>query len=174
MKEWKKPQLPVPFPLVVVVSGQEKPNPSTYIFFGQFNEHPPVIGIGIKEKRYTYKLIKESGEFTVNFVNRELLSSADEAGFLSGWKTDKSKLFKWRRSSIVKPPHIEEAPLSMEVKLLEEIEFTDHVLILGQVVKMWAKEEVSERDFILSVYRNAEYYEVGDLIERWGFHRRHN
>lgn len=172
MKEWKRPQLPVPYPLVVVVSGGDKPNPSPYIFYGQFNEHPVVIGIGIKEKRFTYKLIKETGDFTVNFVSREMLKMVDRAGFVSGWRQEKSGLFSWRRSSVIKSHFIDGAPLAMEVKFLREIPFTDHILLLGEVVKIWVREEVDGRAFVLSSYSEAGYYRVGDLLERWGFSRR--
>jgi len=74
--------LPIPYPIVVVVAGWKKPNPSTYIYFGEFNQEPMIIGIGIRERRYTYKLMKETGEFTVNFVNRKILRDADMAGIV--------------------------------------------------------------------------------------------
>lgn len=172
MKEWIRAQLPVPYPLVVVVSGAERPNPSPYIFYGQFNEHPVIIGIGIKEKRFTYKLIKETGDFTVNFVDRKMLKKADEAGFVSGWRRDKSGLFAWRRSSSIRSYFIDGAPLVMETVFLKEIKFTDHLLLLGEVKKIWVRDDVKETDFVLSSYSEAEYFEVGNLIDRWGFSRR--
>jgi len=168
MIEWKSSQLPVPYPLVVVVSGNP-PNPSTYIFYGQFNEHPPVIGIGIKKKRHTYKLIKETGDFTVNFVGRDMLRGADAAGMVSGRRVDKSNFFPWGASSKVKSPIIATAPLSLEVIYLRDIEFTDHLILLGEVKKIWAKKGVKPEDFILATYSPMFYFLLGEKIQDWGF-----
>ncbi|GEM_PF-2138710 len=168
MIEWLRPQYPAPYPLVVVVSGR-KPNPSTYIFFGQFNEHPPVVGIGIKEKRHTYRMIKETGDFSVNFVDPPMLRRADAAGLLSGRRHDKSDLFRWEPSSTINSPRIADAPLSLEVVYLEEVKFTDHILILGEVRKAWAREGATPEDFVVSSYSSMGYFSVGKKLERWGF-----
>ncbi len=172
MREWKSPQLPVPYPLVIAVSGGNNPNPSTYIFYGQFNENPIIIGIGIKAKRLTYKLIKETGDFTVNFVGKEILKGADLAGIVSGWKEDKSSIFKWLPSRKVSSPIINGSPLSLEVRYLKEIPFTDHILLLGEVQEVVLREDVGEEDFVLSSYSKATYYKVGEILGKWGFSRR--
>ncbi len=170
MIEWKRSQYPAPYPLVVVVSG-EKPNPSTYIFFGQFNEHPPVIGIGIKEKRHTYRMIKETGDFSVNFVDRSLLKGADAAGMVSGRRHDKSDFFRWEPSSTITSPRIYNSPLSLEAVYLKEVRFTDHILVLGEVKKAWIREGISPQDFVMSSYSTMEYIASGSCIEKWGFSR---
>ncbi len=170
MIEWNRSQYPVPYPLVVVVSGS-KPNPSTYIFFGQFNEHPPVIGIGIKEKRHTYKIIRETGDFSVNFVDTSLLKAADAAGMVSGRRHDKSSFFRWEPSSSIISPRIASSPLSLEAVYIEEVRFTDHILVLGEVKKAWVREGIRPQDFILSSYSTMEYLSPGASIEKWGFSR---
>ncbi len=168
MIEWERAQFPVPYPLVVVVSG-DPPNPSAYIFYGQFNEHPPIIAIGIKEKRHTYRMIKETGDFTVNFVSREILRAADASGMLSGRRHDKSHFFRWESSLTIKSPRIADSPFCLEVIYLREIPFTDHILLLGEVKKAWAKEGVKPEDFILASYKPMEYFSLGKRLKDWGF-----
>lgn len=174
--------LPIPYPIVVVVAGWEKPNPSTYIYFGEFNQEPMIIGIGIRERRYTYKLMKETGEFTVNFVNRKILKDADMAGIVSGRNVDKSTLcnFTYVPSQKIKTPVIEESPVNLEVKIYDEIKFTDHNLVLGKVENVLISSEFIKdgrvdfeaMDFVVTDYNSIAYYSVGDFIEKWGFSKK--
>ena len=171
--------LPIPYPIVVVVAGQEKPNPSTYIYFGEFNQEPMIIGIGIRERRYTYELMKKTGEFTVNFVNRKTLRDADMAGIVSGRNVDKSTLcnFTYVPSMKIKTPVILESPVNLEVKIYDEIKFTDHNLVLGKVENVLISSEFIREghidfeamDLVVTDYNNITYYSVGEAIARWGF-----
>ena len=172
---------PIPYPIVVVVAGWEKPNPSTYIYFGEFNQDPIIIGIGIRERRYTYKLMKETGEFTVNFVNRKILRDADLAGMVSGRNVDKTRLckFTYVPSQKIRTPIIEEAPVNLEVKIYDEIKFTDHNLILGKVENVLVSSEYVKEgkvdfksiDYVVTDYNSISYYSLGPFIARWGFSR---
>jgi len=174
--------LPVPYTIVVVVAGIEKPNPSTYIYFGEFNQEPMIIGLGIRERRYTYSLMKETGEFTVNFVNRAILKDADLAGTISGHNVDKSQLcnFTYVPSQVIKTPIIKESPVNLEVTIYDEIKFTDHNLILGKVENVLISSEFVKdgrvdfkaMDFVVTDYSNISYYSLGEFINRWGFSRK--
>ncbi len=178
---FKSYTLPVPLPVVIVVAGWDRPNPSTYIFFGEFNQEPLIIGIGIREKRYTYKLIKETGEFTVNFVNKRILKDADLAGMVSGRNVDKCELceFTFVPGQKIKTPIIKEAPVNLEVKVYDEIKFTDHNLILGKVENVLVSKEFIKNgrvdfkamELIVADYNSVSYFTVGDFVGRWGFSR---
>ncbi len=176
--EVKTNHLPHITPLVLVVSGNNPPNPSTYIYFGQLNDNPPIVGVGMKEKRFTYDLIKEFEDFTINIVTKEILKEADRAGFLSGKKYDKSKIvnFNYEKSSFIKSMRIAESPISYEVKYKGELKLFDHNLVYGEVIKIFVKEEYLENGKInlyaispiVSSYYTTEYYSIGEKHGKWG------
>jgi len=176
--ELKTNFLPHITPLVLVVSGDNPPNPSTYIYFGQLNDRPPIVGLGMKEKRHTYSLIKRFGDFTINIVNSEILKEADRAGFLSGKKYDKTKIVNltFEKSFSIKSMRIVESPISYEVKYMGEVKLFDHNLIYGEVLKVFINEKYLKNGSldifalspVLSSYYTTEYYSLGDKLGKWG------
>jgi len=170
--------LPHITPLVMVVSGNNPPNPSTYIYFGQLNDNPPIVGVGMKEKRHTYSLIKEFKDFTVNIVNEKILIEADRAGFMSGKKYNKEELlkFSYEKSTVISSPYIKEAPVSYEVKFLGELKLFDHNLLYGEIVKIHADEnyvidgkvDLLKAGIIVSSYHSTDYYKVEKKVGKWG------
>ncbi len=168
-----------PAPVVVVVAGREKPNPSTYIYFAQVNDNPPYIFVGIKEKRFTYKLIEKDREFTVNVVSKEMLKGADISGSFTGNQKDKSEIcgFKFRKAKRVNTFYIDDSPVVYEVKLLEEIKLRDHILLVGEVLATSVREDLISEDkflfekagFVCGCYKTLSYYSLGEFIKHWGF-----
>ena len=67
----------VPSPAVMVsCKGKDedsKPNIITLAWVGIVCSNPPTVGISIRPSRYSYSLIKESGEFVVNIPTESLL-----------------------------------------------------------------------------------------------------
>ncbi len=176
---------PFPLPLVVIGAGTvEKPNASLYIWFSQFNEDPPVIAIGIKKKRYTYGLIKENGDFSVNIPTEEFLEKVDLVGTSTGRSIDKFREYGLTPmlGKFVKAPLIGEFPINMEVKVKDEIEFTDHSMIIGEVLNTWIEEDLlKEGGKILDIkklkpiivnYSDLSYYGLGNFLNFANFSRR--
>ncbi len=178
-EEVKTVKLPHPTPVVIVVAGDNPPNPSTYIYFGQLNDHPPIIGIGIKEKRFTYKLIRKYNDWTVNIVDLKILKEADRAGMVSGNKGDKNSLLNldYTPSSKVKSYGVENAAIIYEIKYMGEMKFPDHNLVYGEVVNIRVDKKYLKGDkidfesipFIVSSYNSMDYYKIGEKIKHWGF-----
>lgn len=79
--------------------------------YGHFG-HDRVL-ISLAEPHFINGCIKRAGKLSVNLVSEDMLPAADEAGFMSGNKTDKSELFAWGRGEHG-APIIEKAPLSIE------------------------------------------------------------
>ncbi len=179
LKKIETSKLYHPTPVVVVVAGREKPNPSTYIYFSQVNDRPPMVFVGIKKKRFTYQLIKEYKEFTVNVVNEEILKGADISGTYTGNQVDKSNLcgFEYERGEKVDTFYIKNAPVVYEVKLMDEVELYDHNLLLGEVVLVKVSNKLINGDrfnfesanFIISSYNTLSYYSSGEELLPWGF-----
>jgi flavin reductase (DIM6/NTAB) family NADH-FMN oxidoreductase RutF len=80
----------------------------------------PVFSVLVRPSRYTYKLLNETGEFTVNVVPPQMKEVVEYCGTLSGRDHDK---FKERqltaiRSAKVKIPIIKECILHFECRVL--------------------------------------------------------
>ena len=138
-----------PRPAVIVVSldSNGKPNGMTAAWTTPVSMKPPLISVSIAPRRYTYKLIKETGDFTVNVLDVNLVAEAHFFGTRSGRRVDKfaeSKLTT-ERSSRVKSPHIKEALAVLECNLHREIKLGDHVLIVGEVLEAYVKPGAMKR-----------------------------
>ena len=70
---WKAGTFIYPIPAVMVSCGNmEKSNIITVAWTGIINTNPAMVYISVRPSRYSYKLIKEQGEFVINLTNKEL------------------------------------------------------------------------------------------------------
>ena len=84
---------PVPVALVSCADGEhpERKNLLTVAWTGTVNTTPPMVSISIKPSRYSYGMIRDSGEFVINLVDRNLCRAADFCGVRSGRDEDKAE-----------------------------------------------------------------------------------
>lgn len=76
--EWKSGNFIYPIPAVMVTSGDmEKSNIMTVAWTGILNTNPAMCYISVRPERYSYNLIKESGEFVINLTNEKLAYATD-------------------------------------------------------------------------------------------------
>jgi flavin reductase (DIM6/NTAB) family NADH-FMN oxidoreductase RutF len=107
--------------LLVSQGNQGIPNAMT-IGWGQVGIiwRKPIFTVLVRPSRYTYKLIEESGDFTVNILPSSLKEVAQYCGTVSGRDRDK---FKEKRltavpSLKVKAPLIRECLLHVECRIV--------------------------------------------------------
>ena len=72
-----------------------KPNFMAASFCGIVNKEPPMVSVGIRYKRYTYRGVKQNGTFSVNVPSTDLVAETDYCGIASGVKDDKIKACKF-------------------------------------------------------------------------------
>ena len=101
---------PMPLAVIGAING-DKPTWTLVAHMGIIG-HDRVL-ISLAEPHFINGCIKRAGKLSVNLVSEDMLPAADEAGFMSGNKTDKSELFAWGRGEHG-APIIEKAPLSIE------------------------------------------------------------
>ena len=113
---WKGGNMLYPVPAVMVSCGRkgEKPNIITIAWTGTICTNPPMLYISVRPERYSYNIIKETGEFVVNLVTKDLTFACDYCGVKSGANVDKFKEMKLTPipSKYVTCPSIEESPFS--------------------------------------------------------------
>ncbi len=81
---------------------------------------PPTVGISVTPKRFSYNLIKNSGEYIINIPNRDLLWELHYCGRTSGRDVDKFKetgLTREKASILEDTPQIKECIAHVECKI---------------------------------------------------------
>ena len=177
--EWKPGTFLYPIPVVMVTSGtMEKSNIITVAWTGILNTNPAMVYISVRPERYSYNLIKESGEFVINLTNEKLVYATDWCGVKSGNDVDKFKEMKLSKEKAkhVKCPIIKESPVAIECKVKEIKELGSHHMFIAQVLSIDADDKyidekgafnISKCDLI--AYSNGGYYSLNKKIGKFGY-----
>jgi flavin reductase (DIM6/NTAB) family NADH-FMN oxidoreductase RutF len=176
---WKPGNMLYPIPAVMVsCATMEKPNIITIAWAGTICSNPAMVSISIRKERYSYNIIKESGEFVINLVTKDLVRQADYCGVKSGRDVDKFKEMKLTPvpSKTINAPAIDESPVNIECKVTQIIPLGSHDLFLAEVTGvtvdrslMDEKERFHLNQSGLIVYSHGEYYALGELLGKFGY-----
>lgn len=178
-KEWKPGTFIYPIPAVMVSSGtMENSNIMTVAWTGIINTNPAMCYISVRPERYSYNLIKETGEFVINLTNEKLAFATDWCGVRSGKDYDKFKEMNLtkEKGNHVNCPLIKESPVSVECKVKEIRELGSHHMIIADVLSIDASEDyidekgafdISKCDLIS--YCNGGYYTMGKKVGKFGY-----
>ena len=131
--------------LVTIVTAQDKgkENAMTVGFHQPVSFNPPIYAVSIAPKRFTYQLIAGSKEFGVNFLSFEQAERAASVGGSGGREINKFQQFSIEKDKSVKTsvPILKDAYAAYECKLIDDREYGDHRLLIGEVVAVhWLKE----------------------------------
>ena len=176
---WKPGTFIYPLPAVLVSSGNmEKSNLITVAWTGILNTNPAVVYISVRPSRYSYELIKNSGEFVINLTNEDLVKATDWCGVKSGRDVDKFKEMNLtkEKANFVSCPMLKESPVSVECKVREIQELGSHHVFIADVLAINADSEyIDEKGAFdiskcnLIAYSNGHYYSLGKKLGRFGF-----
>ena len=123
-QSWKPGNMIYPLPAVMVSAGnaEGQTNILTIAWTGTICTNPAMLYISVRPERYSYSMIKESGEFVVNLTTEELAKATDYCGVRSGRDVDKWKemhLTRGKAKELQYAPIIEECPVNIECKVEE-------------------------------------------------------
>ena len=176
---WKPGTMVSPVPPVMVSCGSlEKPNVLTIAWTGIINTIPAMTYISVRPQRYSYPLIKESGEFVINLTTRELTRSADYCGVKSGFDTDKFSACKLtaERASQIGAPLIKESPVNIECRVKQVISLGSHDMFLAEIVAVHVDEALVDQNGKLHLdksglvaYSHGEYFALGEKLGSFGY-----
>lgn len=81
-QSWRGGNMLYPVPAVMVSCARpgEKPNIITVAWAGTVCSAPAMLSISVRKERYSYDIIKETGEFVVNLVTKDLVFATDYCG----------------------------------------------------------------------------------------------
>ncbi len=177
---WKPGNMLYPVPAVMVSCRRpgEKANIITIAWAGTVCSDPPMVSISVRRERHSYDMIKETGEFVLNLVTKDLVRSADYCGVRSGRDVDKFRECRLHElpSKEVAAPGIAESPVNIECRVTEVKPLGSHDLFLAEVVSVTVDDryldEKGKFDLNragLAAYSHGEYFELGRKVGSFGF-----
>ncbi|MBE7718393.1 flavin reductase family protein [Lacrimispora indolis] len=177
---WKPGNMLYPVPAVMVSCQREGENPNiiTVAWAGTICSSPAMLSISIRPERHSYGIIKETREFVVNLVTKDLVRAADYCGVKSGREVDKFAEMKLTPCSQehIKAPGIEESPVNLACRVVEIKALGSHDLFLAEVVGvtvdsryMDEKGKFRLNEAGLISYSHGEYFELGKKLGSFGY-----
>lgn len=177
---WKPGNMLYPLPVVMIsVSDKEgRSNIITVAWAGTVCTNPPMVSISVRPERYSYHMLKETGEFVINLTTRELAYATDYCGVKSGRDVDKFKEMNLTpvAGEKVKAPLIKESPVNLECRVKQVLPLGSHDMFLADVVAVHAdKQYMDEKGkFHLEyaepiVYSHGSYLATGETIGTFGY-----
>lgn len=176
---WRGGALIAPIPSVLVSCGTfEKPNALTVAWTGILNTIPPKTYISVRPERYSYPIIKETGEFVINLTTKAIVRATDFCGVRSGKDCDKFALtgLTAEKSTRLTCPMIAQSPVSLECRVQEIVPLGSHDLFIADIVAVNVDERYLDDNGKLHLeqcgliaYAHGEYYELGKRLGSFGF-----
>ena len=177
---WKPGNMLYPIPAVMVSCQREgeKPNIITVAWAGNVCSSPAMLSISVRKERYSYDILKETGEFVVNLTNRKLAYATDWCGVRSGKDYDKFKEMHLTplESRFVSAPGIAESPVNIECKVRNVLELGSHDMFVAEVMGVTVDEKLLDsngkfdlRAADLISYSHGEYFTLGEKIGKFGY-----
>lgn len=173
-----------PAPAVLVSCGTaEWSNIVTLAWVGTLCSNPPLIGIGLRPSRYSYRLIREIGEFVVNIPRADQTELVDLCGTVSGRDVDKWAACRFARGPArkVRVPVIAQCPVNIECRVRQTLALGTHDLFIGEVIAVQVDENVLGDHGLLDfgkarpmAFLNGEYWAINERIGSIGSLRHSN
>ncbi len=140
--------VPRPIALVTTIDADGVSNAGPMSFFNVFGDEPPILILGIQHRpdgrfKDTTQNIHDSGEFVVNLVNEQIaphmittsLDFAPEEDEVSASGLTLAPSRNLRAGRIL------EAPVSMECRKTESLEYPSRSVIVGEVLHMHIQDK---------------------------------
>ena len=193
---WKAGNMlyPLPAVMVSVSDGEGNDNIITVAWAGTVCTNPPMVSISVRPSRFSYDMLRKTGEFVIILTAGGLAFATDYCGVRSGRDVDKFKEMKLtkEKADFVKVPMIAESPVSIECKVRQVLELGSHHMFLADVLAVHADPQYMDekKKFHLNdakkkkkkkkkkknlrganplVYSHGEYLVIGKKLGTFGY-----
>lgn len=176
---WKPGTLIYPLPAVLVsCSDGEIDNILTVAWTGTICTDPAMTYISLRKERYSYDIIKKTGEFCINLTTKDLVYATDYAGVRSGKNENKIEKLGLHLSKGKNKyaKTIDESPISIECKVTEIKELGSHDMFLAEVVSVSVDKKYFDENGTFDMekcelisYAHGKYYGLGEKLGKFGF-----
>jgi len=169
---------PIPAVMVTCQGRERKPNIITIAWTGIVCSEPPMLSIAVRPERFSYSLIRQTGEFVVNIPSTHEIFWLDKFGIVSGRKIDKISISKFHlgKSEEIDVPTILECPINLECRVKKIIELGSHHLFLSEIVNVQVSEKLIDKKGRIRIekarlvaFAHGLYFRLGKQIGRIGF-----
>ena len=162
-QSWKPGNMLYPVPAVMISCAREneKPNIITVAWAGTICSDPVMVSISVRKERYSHSIIKETGEFVINLVTKELTFATDYCGVKSGKDVDKFEKMNLTPLAMqeVSCPGIAESPVNIECKVVRVDDLGSHHMFLAEVVAVHVDDSYIDKNLEKRI--DEEYYDGG-------------
>ena len=177
---WKPGNMlyPLPAVLVSVSDGAGRDNVFTVAWAGTVCTNPPMVSISVRPSRYSFEMLRKTGEFVINLTTDDLAFAADFCGVRSGRDVDKFKELGLEKeeAAFVRAPLIGQSPVNIECRVDRELELGSHVMFLASVEAVHVrKKDLDDKNRLLlnqtglMVYSHGEYRSLGKKLGFFGY-----
>ena len=180
---WKPGNMIYPLPAVMVSVGDADGNTNiiTVAWTGTICTNPAMAYISVRPERYSYEMIRSSGEFVINLTTKDLVHATDYCGVKSGRDVDKWKETRLTRGNAEKSFAMHrqyvESPVNIECKVTEVKELGSHHMFscdggggTGRWKLIWSaggKFELNQAELL--AYSHGSYLETGRELGTFGY-----
>lgn len=179
-QKWKAGNMLYPLPAVLVsVANQEgRDNLITVAWAGTVCTNPPMVSISVRPERYSYSMLRDTGEFVINLTTEKLAFATDYCGVRSGRDGDKFQALGLTReeASQVCAPLLGESPVNLECRVKQVLELGSHHMFVADVLAVHVDPELLDERGKLHldrsrpiVYSHGEYYGLGSMLGTFGY-----
>ena len=136
-------ELVYPMPAFLVGANVDgKANFMTAAWGGIANSVPPMVSVGIRHARHTYKGMLQNSTFSVNIPSADIVTETDYCGIVSGAKSDKAADcgFDVFYGKLGNAPLIEQCPVNLECTVEHTLKLGSHVLFIGKIEEVHVSE----------------------------------
>jgi len=177
--KWKPGTMVYPVPPVMISCGNmEKSNILTIAWTGIICTDPAMTYISVRKERYSYDIIKQSGEFVINLASSDLARVVDYCGVKSGKnvnKFDECNLTK-EAATEINCPMIKECPINIECRVKEVKELGTHDMFMAEILAVNVDDKYLDdtgrfdmEACNLLAYSHGQYYSLGERLGKFGF-----
>lgn len=178
---WRPGTQIYPLPAVIVTCGDQPSNWNmlTVAWTGTICSDPAMCYISVRPERFSYPLLVNNMEFTINLTTTSMASVTDWIGVRSGRDYD-----KWKETGLhpipgekVASPTLEESPLSIECRVKNIMRLGTHDMFIADVLNVRADDryldpstgrfKMEEADLL--AYSHGFYHSLGEIIGKFGF-----
>lgn len=107
---------------------------------------PPMVMVGIVPSRYSYHMIKESGCFVVNLVEKSYEETFGYMGSHSKFDEDKLAAMNVRLQDgmVVNAPILPDCPVNIECTVVDSIVTGSHEMFVGKIEYVHANMDITD------------------------------
>lgn len=129
---------------IIAVESKDNYSAATITWVSQASFEPPMLMIGLKKSSNTYKMVIESGKFSINILNETQKNMA--ASFFKDTKYENEKLNGCDiKKGMTNVPVFSDVNSFLECELVKLIEAGDHDIIVAEIKNA---ENISDQEVL--------------------------